>query len=103
MKVAVLNSQKVSDLDISQYIPSDCDAVIVGGCFGYDERILLYAMESKKDFYLKLPLTDTVGIEKVIEEADCVISFVKNHDECTAQICKKAGKRYTEIKVEIKL
>ena len=100
MKVAVLFSNKVKDLDIEKYLPDECEEIIIGGECGFDGRVSSYAIDNGKSLQLRLPVSKMVKMESVIEDADYVVAFTKRPRRKLKSLCKNSGKGYSEIIIE---
>ncbi len=98
MKTVIWKSRNTKELDLSKYLPTDCDTLIMGGKGGYDSRVLNFAWDNDMKTCIHYPINDTVVIENIISDADLVLIFSNEEIEEIITECEKLEKPYKIIK-----
>ena len=80
MKLLIIGSRSITDLDLSPYIPSDVDTIISGGAKGVDSLAEQYADLHRLSKYIVRPRYDLYGRaaplkrnEQMVDLADAVL------------------------------
>ncbi len=109
MKVAIIGSRSLTDIDISKFIPKDTTEIISGGAHGIDTLAEKYADKNgipktiiKPDYkkygrYVAPLKRNTV----IVELADVVIAFWDGKSrgtKFTVDLAKKSGK---SVKIQV--
>ena len=111
MKVAVIGSRDLSEIDIEKYIPDDVSEIVSGGARGIDTLAKEYAMKKKILYTEFLPQYSRYGRaapirrnQEIAEYADMAIAFWNGESKGTEyaiRLFQRLGKRVTVIRVEI--
>ncbi len=106
MKVAVIGSRKIKDIDLEEYLPSDLTEIVSGGAIGVDTLAKEYAIENGIKLTEFLPEYEIYGryapLErniKIIDYADKVIAFWDGKSKGTLFVIKNCEMK--EVPVEI--
>lgn len=102
MKVAVIGSRTITDIDIGKYIPPETTEIVSGGAKGVDTLAKIYSLDRKIKLTEFLPEYDKFGKSaplkrnlQIIEYSDLVIAFWDGKSNGTKFVinnCKKLGK-----------
>lgn len=102
MKVAIIGSRGVQNVDISAYIPEEVAEIISGGAKGVDSLAEEYADKNKLTKYIIRPnykkyarAAPIVRNKAIVEVADFVLAFWDGKSKGTESVinyAKKAGK-----------
>ena len=99
MKVAIVGSRCISNIDISQYL-SDCDEIVSGGAKGVDTLAEKYAIEQKIPYKVFLPQYELYGRgapivrnQEIVDYSDKVIAFWDGRSKGTLSVIKYAKKK----------
>ena len=102
MKVAVIGSRGIENLNISEYIPKEITEIVSGGARGVDTLARNYAEQKDLKLTEFLPEYNKFGRSaplkrniQIIEYADLVIAFWDGKSRGTKFVidnCKKLGK-----------
>ncbi len=102
MKVAVIGSRGIENLNIDEYIPKETAEIVSGGARGVDTSAREYALAHGLKLTEFLPEYDKYGRSaplkrntQIIEYADLVIAFWDGNSRGTKFVidnCKKLGK-----------
>lgn len=102
MKVAVIGSRGISDVNIGEYIPKETTEIVSGGARGVDTLARNYAEQNGLKLTEFLPNYDKFGRSaplkrniQIIEYADTVIAFWDGKSHGTKYVidnCKQLGK-----------
>ena len=103
MKAAVVGSRSISNLDLSQYLPSEVTCIVTGGAKGVDSIAAEYAREKGLELQEFLPDYQRYGRgaplkrnELIIAACDLVFAFwdgVSHGTKFTIEKARKAGKQ----------
>jgi predicted Rossmann fold nucleotide-binding protein DprA/Smf involved in DNA uptake len=107
MKLMIVGSRNITDFDLSQYIPTDVDAVISGGAEGIDSLAEQYADLHHLSKYILRPRYDLYGRaaplkrnEQMVDFADAVLIIWNQESKgtkYTLDYAQKHGKPVTLI------
>lgn len=110
MKVAVIGSRNITELDLKDYLPFDTTEIVSGGAKGIDSIASVYAHGHGIELTLFLPEYKRFGKAaplrrnlQIIEYADIVLAFWDGKSRGTKYVidnCKKAGKECRIYMVE---
>lgn len=110
MKIAIVGSRKIVDVDIKKYLPDECDEIISGGAVGVDKCAERYALENKIKFTVFLPEYKCYGRaapilrnKEIVNAADEVLIFWDGSSRGTKSVmeyCDKIFKPYKLIMCE---
>lgn len=102
MKVAVIGSRGLSEIDFEKYLPKHVTEIVTGGAAGIDTRAQEYARDKSIPVKLFLPQYEKFGKSaplkrnvEIIEYSDKVIAFWDGKSRGTKFVideCKKRGK-----------
>lgn len=106
MKVAIIGSRKITNLDISKYIPENTTEIVSGGAKGVDTLARRYAFYNALKLTEFLPKYNLYGrgaplkrnIE-IIEYADIVLAFWDGTSHGTKYVIDNCKKRNIPVKV----
>lgn len=109
MKLLIVGSRSITDLDISEYIPNDVDLIISGGASGIDTIAEQFAdnhsiektiIQPQYNLYRKgAPLKRN---EQMVKICDCVLAFWDGKSRGTmhtVEYAKKLNKPATVITI----
>ncbi len=107
MKLAIIGSRRIENIDVSEYVDADVAEIVSGGAKGIDTAAKEYAkantikltefLPDYKRFGKGAPLRRNI---QIIEYADKVIAFWDGKSKGTEFViteCKKRGKDLTVI------
>ena len=102
MKIAIVGSRTINNIDISIYLDKKCSTIISGGAKGVDSCAALYAKEQKISLIEILPEYEKYGkaapIKRnkiIVDMADAVLVFWDGKSKGTLSVikyCQKIGK-----------
>lgn len=102
MKVAVIGSRAITNLDLTPYLPPDCTEILSGGARGVDTCAADYARahgllltELRPDYRRYGRGAPHVRNRAIVDGADTVLAFWDGRSRGTASVinyCKKVGK-----------
>lgn len=102
MKVAVIGSRGISNVNIGEYIPKETTEIVSGGARGVDTLARNYAKQNGLKLTEFLPEYDKFGRSaplkrniQIIEYADLVLAFWDGSSHGTKYVidhCKQLGK-----------
>jgi hypothetical protein len=111
MKLAIIGSRELAEIDIEKYLPDDVSEIVSGGARGIDTLAREYAMKKKIPYTEFLPQYSRYGRaapikrnQEIAEYADMAIAFwdgVSKGTEYSIRLFQRLGKRVTVIRVEI--
>ena len=108
MKVAVIGSRTITDIDIGKYIPRETTEIVSGGAKGIDTLAKIYSIDRKIKLTEFLPEYDKFGKSaplkrnlKIIEYSDLVIAFWDGKSHGTKFVINNCKKLSKECKVHI--
>ena len=106
MKIAIIGSRGITDINLSEYVPDDITEIISGGAKGVDTLAREYALSHKiklteilpdyKRYGRGAPLKRNITI---IEIADLVIAFWDGKSHGTKYVIDNCMKRNIPINV----
>lgn len=109
MKLAIVGSRSIMQIDINRYLPKGITEIVSGGACGIDTLAKKYAVENKIIITEFLPKYNMYGKaapikrnEEIAEYADEAIAFWDGCSKGTLYTIKafhKRGKRVTIIKI----
>ena len=98
MKVAVIGSRNVKDIDISRYI-SDIEEIVSGGATGVDTCTAEYAQKNGIKLTVFLPRYERYGRaapivrnKEIVDYADKILAFWNGTSKGTLSVIKYAEK-----------
>lgn len=107
MKIAIVGSRKITDVNIEEYLPATCEEIISGGAVGVDKCAERYALENKIKFTVFLPEYKRYGRaapilrnKEIVNAADEVLIFWDGSSRGTKSVidyCECVGKPYNLI------
>ena len=102
MKIAVIGSRSISEIDINSYIPHDCDELVSGGARGVDSRVSEYAAINGIRMTVFLPKYEKYGRaapivrnKEIVEYSDEIIAFWDGRSKGTLSVinyCEEVNK-----------
>lgn len=105
MKVAVIGSRNIRELDLERYIPADTCEIVSGGAVGVDKLAEEYAKAHGIPVTVFLPEYKRFGRaaplkrnEQIVDYADLVIAFWNGRSrgtKYTIEYCRRARKSVT--------
>lgn len=109
MKLAIVGSRGLINIDISAHIPPDVTMIISGGARGIDTLAAAYAKEQGIELVEILPEYKKHGRsapirrnDVIVDRADMVLAFWDGRSRGTAYVidlCKKRGKECRVIQI----
>ncbi len=106
MKLAVVGSRKLKNINLNRYIPPEADEIISGGAVGADRCAAVYAKEHGIRLTVFYPDYDAFGIsaphirnEQIIRYADAVLAFCDGESKGTASVIEKCQRYGVPVKV----
>ena len=109
MKILIVGSRSIKDLDIAPYIPADVDMIISGGAEGVDSLAEQYADKHRISKCILRPCYNLYGRfaplkrnEQMIDMADLVLVIWDGHSkgsQYTIEYAKKKNKPLTLIQI----
>jgi len=107
MKVAVIGSRGITDVNIEEHLPKTCTEIVSGGARGVDTLAAGYAREKGLKLTVFLPDYDKyargaplVRNKQIVDYCDLVLAFWDGSSRGTAFVidyCKKTGTPYKVI------
>lgn len=107
MKIAIVGSRKITDVNIEEYLPATCEEIISGGAVGVDKCAERYALENRIRFTVFLPEYKRYGRgapilrnKEIVNAADEVLIFWDGSSRGTKSVleyCDKISKPYKVI------
>ena len=107
MKIAIVGSRNITNLELREYIPEDVDEIVSGGATGVDSCAAKYAINNGiklTEFYPQYDLygraAPIVRNKKIVEYADKIIIFWDGNSKGTLSVIKyaeKIGKSFNVI------
>lgn len=98
MKIAIIGSRKIAEVDIEKYI-SGCQEIVSGGAAGVDSCAAKYANEKGIKLTVFLPQYERYGRaapimrnKEIVDYADKVIAFWDGTSKGTLSVIKYAEK-----------
>ncbi len=98
MKLAVIGSRDITEIDISRYI-SECEEIVSGGAKGIDSYAADYAEANGIKLTIFLPQYKLYGRaapiarnKEIVDYADKVIAFWNGHSKGTLSVIRYAEK-----------
>lgn len=102
MKIAVIGSREIDNIDLQKHLPEDCDEIVSGGARGVDSLAAAYAKQNGLALTEFLPNYEAFGRAApiirnrgIVDYADAVIAFWDGSSRGTAYVinyCQKVGK-----------
>lgn len=111
MKLLIVGSRKITNFDISPYIPDGVDTIISGGASGIDSQAERYADSHRLSKYIIRPHYELFGRaaplkrnEQMVDIADAVLVIWDGHSkgaQYTIKYSKKVNKPTTLVIVQL--
>ena len=99
MKIAVVGSRSITEIDLSPYL-SDCDEIVSGGARGVDACAAAYAKSHNLKLTEFLPQYDRFGRaapivrnRQIVDYADQILVFWDGQSKGSASVIQYAQKR----------
>ena len=102
MKVAVIGSREINNINLQAHLPEDCDEIVSGGARGVDSAAADYAVRNGLRLTVFRPDYDSYGKsapiirnKEIVNYADTVIAFWDCESKGTAfviEYCRRVGK-----------
>ena len=102
MKIAVIGSREIDNIDLKKHLPEECDEIVSGGARGVDTLAANYAVQNGIKLTEFLPNYEVFGKSApivrnrtIVDYADGVIAFWDGISRGTAYVinyCNKVGK-----------
>lgn len=102
MKIAVIGSREIDNIDLKKHLPEGCDEIVSGGARGVDSLAAAYARANGLALTEFLPNYEAFGRgaplirnRGIVDYADAVIAFWDGESRGTAYVikyCEKVGK-----------
>ena len=102
MKIAVIGSREIDNIDLAKHLPAECDEIVSGGARGVDSLAADYARSHGLKLTEFLPNYEAFGRSApiirnrtIVDYADGVIAFWDGTSRGTAYVinyCNKTGK-----------
>ncbi len=109
MKIAIIGSRNLTDVDISKYVPEGVTEIVSGGAKGIDTLAEKYADENgipktiiKPEYARYRRGAPLKRNEKIVERADIIIAFWNGKSKGTKFTIDYAKKLNKEVKIYIK-
>ena len=110
MKIAIIGSRTVNNIDIKQYLPQNCTEIVSGGAKGVDRKTAEYAITHNLKLTEFLPDykrynrgAPLIRNKQIVDYTDAVIAFWDGKSKGTLSVinyCKKTNTPYTIILCE---
>lgn len=110
MKVAIIGSRAISEINLEEYLPEGVTEIVSGGAKGVDTCAREYAVAKKLKLTEFLPEYQRYGKGaplkrnlQIIEYADAVIAFWDGKSKGTKYVidnCKKRGKKIVVYQID---
>ena len=98
MKIAIIGSRSITNIDFDKYI-HDCSEIVSGGALGVDSQAAIYAQERGIKLTVFLPEYERYSRaapikrnQKIVDYADKIIAFWNGHSKGTLSVIKYAQK-----------
>ncbi len=108
MKIAIIGSRSINNIDISKYIPDDTDMIISGGAYGIDTLAEQYADEHgiekliiKPDYEFYGKSATLIRDKLIVDHADMVIAIWDGLSSGTSFTINYAKHREVPCKIYI--
>lgn len=112
MKIAVIGSREIDNINLAAHLPEECDEIVSGGARGVDRLAAKYAREHGLTLTEFLPDYETYGRgapivrnREIVNYADGVIAFWDGTSRGTSFVidyCEKVGKPCKVVKMRRK-
>lgn len=112
MKIAIIGSRTLNNIDIKQYLPQSCTEIVSGGAKGIDTKGAEYAIANNLKLTEFLPDykrynkgAPLIRNKQIVDYADTVIAFWDGKSKGTLSVinyCKKTDTPCTIILCEDK-
>ncbi|MFI3253998.1 MAG: hypothetical protein R3Y63_06615 [Eubacteriales bacterium] len=111
MKLAIIGSRTLTDIDISAYIPPDVTEIISGGAKGIDTLAEVYADKHKLSKYIIRPeyqkyppkVAPMIRNKLIVDHCDALLAFWDKQSKgtlSTIDYANKIGKTVTVVELE---
>ncbi len=110
MKIAIIGSRTIENIDLKKYLPEHCDEVVSGGAKGVDRKAAEYAIthnlkltEFLPDYKRYNKGAPLIRNKQIVDYTDAVIAFWDGKSKGTLSVinyCKKTNTPYTIILCE---
>ena len=107
MKIAVIGSREITNINLEKHLPSECDEIVSGGARGVDSLAAAYAKRVGLKLTVFRPDYDAYGKsapiirnKDIVNYADTVIAFWDGISRGTSFVidyCKRVGKPCTVV------
>ena len=104
MKIAIVGSRNIEEINIEKYLPKECDEIISGGALGVDRCAAVYAWEQGIKLTEFYPIYQKYGRgapilrnRQIVEYADEILIFWDGKSKGTLSViryCEKMRKPY---------
>ena len=106
MKVAVIGSREIDNIDLGKHLPEGTTEIVSGGARGVDTLAAEYAMSHGLELTEFLPNYEAYGKiapilrnKGIVEYSDCVIAFWDGSSRGTKHVIEYCKKTNTPCKV----
>ena len=110
MKIAVVRSRKITQINLSEYLDSSCTEIVSGGARGVDECARAYACENAIKLQLFLPEYVKYGRgapilrnRSIVDYSDKVLIFWDGSSKGTKWVidyCRRTNREYELYVIE---
>lgn len=108
MRIAIVGSRKIVDVDTRKYLSDECDEIISGGAVGVDKCAERYAIENKMKITIFLPEYKRFGRaapilrnRQIVDAADEVLIFCDGSSRGTKSVMEYCDKNFKPYKLII--
>ena len=108
MKVAVIGSRTITNVNLSKYLPADTTEIVSGGARGVDTVAKNYALAHNLKLTEFLPAYELYGRGAplrrnilIIENADLVLAFWDGQSRGTKFVIENCRKRNIPVKIYV--
>ena len=108
MKIAVIGSRKITNVEIGKYLGDSVEEIVSGGAVGVDTCAAEYAKAKELRLTVILPEYDKYGRaapivrnKQIVDYADTVLAFWDGHSKGTLSVIKYAQKKQKPCEIII--